>query len=309
MKHNFNFDTTETAYYVDKKHNMMLHVNFGWDPTGDFGKGDSIGRTFEAYYTYKDERFLEGIKSCWVKVKKGNGYYYQGYRYPTHDDNDISRDHLFNTVLTLIASGYSEEQLKEFVTNVPFNISKKYNQTIDLWLWMRAVSGIWWAKLLSPIIEISLMAFTVLWQKLLYKIGGFKEESSQDEFMASKKYEKTKWEKTVSSLLYPSYTMTQYAWRLNFMKDSLYTKIMKKMLLKIANKHNYVVRLLLDDTSKPTQEHVYSYKSMMGGRWDGILNQQINDRDFYIITDEKLISSNVLDVDLVRTIYEAKNLK
>lgn len=308
---NFNFDVVGTCYFVDPEYHMMLHMNYGWNPNGDLGKGDSIGRTFEAYYAYKDERFLDAIKNCWVKIERKKGYYYQGYRFPTHDDKDMSRDHLFNTVLTLIASGCSEKELKEFITHVPWKISPKYSQTLDLWLWMRAISGIWWAKILSPLIEIPLMSFNVLWQKILYKVAPFKKEMSQDEFCTASTYKRTKWEKTIGSMLYPSYTMTQYAWRLNYMKKSLSTKILKWLLLKIANKHNYVVRMLLDDKTV-IKEEVYSYKSMMGGRWDGILNPQINDRDLHIITPEKytnyerLISSNVLDVDLVRSIFENK---
>jgi hypothetical protein len=307
----FNFDTTGTAYYVDPKYHMMLQINQLWDPTGDNGKGDSIGRTFESYYTYRDKRFIDAIKSCWVKIDNKNNYYYQGFRFPTHDSNDMSRDHLFNSVLVLIASGHTEDEIKEFVTHVPWKISDKYNQTLDLWLWMRSISGIWWAKVLSPIVDITLMSINVLWQKICYAIAPFKPELSQEEFCSTPTPTKTKWIKTIGSALFPSYTMTQVAWKIHFTKNSISKTILKWLLLRIANKHNYVVKLLLDD-STVTKEQVYSYKSMMGGRWDGILNPYINDRDLHIIDDtrysnyKQLLSSNVLDVDLVRSIYENK---
>jgi len=308
----FDFNAEGTAYFVNQQYHMMQCINYLWGPEGDFGKGDSIGRTFEAYYAYGDKRFVDAVKSCWVKVDDGNGkYHYQGYRFPTHDDDDMSRDHVFNTVLILIASGHTKEQIKEFVTHIPFRISKKYMQTVDLWLWMRAVSGIWWAKILSPIVEIPLMFFTALWQKIVYKLGSFNQEMSQDEFEIEKPiYIRTKKDKKYSNLLFPSYTMYQYAWKLHYSPDNFTTKILKRIMLTIANKHNYIIRILLDDKNKPTKEQVYSYKAMLGGRWDGIMNPQINDRDLHIITPQKytnyneLLKANVLDVDLVRKVYE-----
>ena len=285
----FDFYATDTAYFVDPKYHMMLAMNYNWQPNANNGRGDSIGRTFEAYYTYGDPRFVEAVKSCWVKVDKRRGlkkYYYQGYRYPTHDENSLSRDHVFNTILIMIASGASKEELQEFVTHIPWRISDKFSQTLDFWLWMRAASGIWWAKILSPMIEIPIMTFTVLWQKFLYKITPFLQEMDQSSFRVVTEhnpYNKTKREKFFGSMLYPSYTMTQYAWRLNYAENSLSKRILKYLLLKIANKHNYVVRMLLDDPNEVTYKEVFSYEPMMGGRWDGILNPEINDRDLHVI--------------------------
>lgn len=305
------FTATDTVYYVDHQYHMMLQINQLWDSTGDNGKGDSIGRTFEAYYTYSDKRFVTAIKSCWVKINTKTGYYYQGYRFPTHDDKTLSRDHYLNTILTLIASGHTETEIKEFVTHVNWKLSEKYNQTLDLWLWSRAAAGIWYAKILSPVIDIALLSINVLCQKFCYAIAPFKPELSQEEFCSTPKPVKTKWLKIVGTALFPSYTMTQMAWKINFSKKSISKSILKWLLLKIVNKHNYVVKLLLDD-STVTKEQVYSYKPMLGGRWDGILNPSINDRDLHIIDGtryanyEQLLSANVLDVDLVRKIYENK---
>ena len=309
-KNNFDFDAADTCYFVDPVYHMMLEMNYNWNPTGDSGRGDSIGRTFEAYYAYRDERFVDAVKNCWVRIEDDGGYFYQGYRFPTHVDSDMSRDHLFNTVLMLIASGHSKEYIKEFVTHVQWKISGRYSQTLDLWLWMRAVSGIWWAKILSPIVDIPILAINVLWQKIIYEITPFSEELSQEEFCSISNYKKTNRMKKMGAMLFPSYTITQYAWKLHYMESSLSKKILKWLLLKISNKHNYVVRLLLEDKNKPTKEQVYSYKPMMGGRWDGILNPEINDRDMHLITTEKypncdkLLGANVLDVDLLRSVYE-----
>jgi len=42
---------------------------------------------------------------------------------------------------------------------------------------------------------------------------------------------------------------------------------------------------------------------MTGGRWTGILNTWLNDRDIEIIKDPKLIEYNNIDVDYLRKLY------
>ena len=64
----FNWEATDTNWFVDQEHKMMMSRNPGWNPDGDNGAGDAIGRTFRAYVTYGgDDRFLEGIENCWEK--------------------------------------------------------------------------------------------------------------------------------------------------------------------------------------------------------------------------------------------------
>ena len=317
----YNKEVTSSNNYIDPSTKMMFCKNYNWDTHGDNGKGDSIGRTFEAYYTYKDPGLVDAIMNCWVlkKDKRGKSYL-QGYRSPDHSDTDMSRDHLFNTVLTLIASGESKADIRQFVELTRWKISDKYNYTLDLWLWTRMVSGVWWAKILSPMVDILLMSFNVIWNKLIYKLAPFNEEPTQaeyDKFYIESKGQmsvvQTKRLKMFGKVLFPSYTMLQYAWRLHYSDDTFSNRLLKRMLLKIANKNNYLVRMLLDDKDFPTREEVSSYRSMKGGRWDGILNPQINDRDLHIITPERypdtykdLLAFNVLDEDLVRAVYNEK---
>jgi len=317
-KPNFDFDAQDTAFIVDSEHHMMLGMCYLWATNCDKGKGDAIGRTYEAYYVYRDERFIEAIKKCWVKVPKNNGYYYQGYRYPSYASGEekepvgLSRDHTLYTILAFMESGMSDKDLKEFVTHIPWKISERYSQTIDLWLWMRAQSGIWWAKILSSIIDIPILTISVLINKIVYKLAPFKEEMSQDDFYIIQNGDKDKkWHKW-SKILFPSYAMVQTAFKLNYAKPGLYKSIMSWLLLKITPKHNYLMRLFLNDKNIPTKEQVYGFKPMMGGRWSGILDPYINDRDLHIMTKEQypnldtLLRANNLDVDLVRIVYENK---
>ena len=138
-----NWEVIGTHYFVDQENKMMLNKNFSYDKEGDEGRGDAIGRTFKAYFCYGDPRFLEGIEDCWVKVNRKywfarllfGKWYWQGYRYPTHDQPvGLSRDHLLNTILAFIYAGYSETFVKEFVKHLRWRISKDARFTIDLWL-------------------------------------------------------------------------------------------------------------------------------------------------------------------------------
>jgi hypothetical protein len=314
----FDFDAQDTGSMVDSKHHMMLGMCYLWAPNCDRGKGDAIGRTFDAYYVYRDKRFIEAIKKCWVKVPTKNGYYWQGYRYPSYASGEekepvgLSRDHTLYTVLSFMESGMSDKDLKEFVTHIPWKISKSFSQTIDLWLWMRAQSGIWWAKILTPIVSIPVLSISVLINKFIYKFAPFEEEMHQDEFYTIDNSAKDpKWDKW-SKFLFPSYAMAQTAWQLSYAKPGLYKSVMSWLLLQITPKHNYVMRLLLNDKNVPTKEQVYGFKPMMGGRWTGILNPYINDRDLHIMTKEQypnldtLTRANNLEVDIVRVVYENK---
>ena len=307
-----NWNAIDTYYFVDQKYKMMLRQSHNWSPL-DFGEGDSIGRTFISYFNYDDKRFLEGIENCWVKKESnrfwkllGKKYYYQGYRYPTHYDEDMSRDHLSYTIFALIYSKYySKEKLKEFIKHLKFRISKKFTFTINLWLWTRAAYGSKFYEWLFYTIDIRFFKFVRLWNKIIYKITPFNEESSQEEWNKTQdKYKpKSKREIKFGNLLYPIYSLHQQAWKLHFLRDSKRKKKLQKICLDMAPEHNYVIKILLGDKKSFTKEDVYNYKSMTGSRWTGILNPQLNDRDINIITDEKLIEFNIQDVDYVRKLY------
>ena len=81
---NWNSTKDETWWWVSDKSMMLNHTDV------DGGTYDSIERTWMSYYTYEDERFIDGIKSCWTKINRTNWfsklffgkYYYQGERYP-----------------------------------------------------------------------------------------------------------------------------------------------------------------------------------------------------------------------------------
>ena len=107
----------------------------------------------------------------------------------------------------------------------------------------------------------------------------------------------------LASMLYPIYALRNLAWQIYLLPDSRQKKTLQKICLSISPRHNYVIKMLLGDKESFTKDNVWNYKAMTGDRWSGILNPWINNRDMDIITDEKLIEFNNIEVDYVRKLY------
>jgi len=308
-----NWKATDTQWFVDQENKMMLVQNSSWNPNGDNGKGDAIGRSFMAYFTYGDERFLEGIENCWEKVeRKGwlkrllfGKYYYQGYRYPKRFDNEVglSRDHTSYTIIAYKYAGYSNEYIKEFVKHLRFRISKFAMFTPEMWLWARAMTGSKFYEKLFLLTTIPVNMLNRWWNKFIYKIVPFEEECHQDEFMVVQNDLKPPRVRKWAKRLYPYYALHISAWQLYLLPDSKLKRKAQKICLDITPKHNYVIQMLLGYKDMVNPDDVFEFKPMKGGRWTGILNPWINDRSIHIITDPKLIESNVMVVDYVRKLY------
>jgi hypothetical protein len=309
----FSWEATETAYFVNQETKMMLGQNRPWDPNGNNGKGDSIGRTFLAFFTYGDPRFLNGIESCWERVeRKGwlrrflfGKYYYQGYRYPERYPGEIgiSRDHLTYTLLAFKYAGYSDKFLKDFVKHLRFRISDFSIFTIDLWLWARVIANIKPYAIIYYPLQWLVLAMTSIWNKRMYRRSGFGEESSQEDFILIENSLKPKSMVKMASKFYPIYALHQQAWEIKLLPNSRWKKRLQKIALSLCPKHNYVIQLLLDSPNRPPEESIKSYKMMSGFRWSGILNSWLNDRDMRVIDDPKLLEYNVLDVDYLKKLY------
>jgi hypothetical protein len=313
----FCWDANDTYHFVDQKNNMMLRRSLSVDPKTVECKDDAIDRTFQAYFTYGDERFLEGIWSCWTIVeRKGwlrrllfGKYYYQGYRHPTYargedqQDTGISRDQIIYTILALKYAGYSDEAIKEFVTHLRWRISNNAHFTLTLWSWARIMAGIKpYTALYYPIQWLVLMR-NLIWNKMLYRCSGFGKESHQADFIKIPNSMKPKNMRRMADLFYPVYSLHTVAWKIKMLPDSWYKRSLQKIALKICPTHNYVIQLLLDAPVKPQPEDIKGYQPMTDSRWTGILNTWINDRDLCILTDPRMIRCNVLDVDYLKRLY------
>lgn len=309
----FNWEATETEWFVDQINKMMLGQNPSWKPDGENGKGDAIGRSFIAFFCYNDPRFLDGIEACWEKVeRKGikrllfGKYYYQGHRYPVPFKGEIglSRDHTIYTILAFKYAGYSDEFIKDFVTHLRYKISDFAMFTPEMWLWARAVANIKPYKGLYYFVSWIVTKLTAAWNRRLYKFTGFGPESHQDDFIKVQNSFKPKRVQKMTKWFYPIYALHLLAWQLKVIDgESKWKKRVQKAALELCPEHNYVIKLLLGYKNLVTQEQVDGYKSMVGGRWTGILNTWLNDRDVYIIEDPKRLEWNVQDVDYLNKLY------
>lgn len=312
-----NWEATDTYFYVDQENKMMLRRNAENNPHGDNGKGDAIGRTFLSYYLYGDEKFIEGIESCWVRIeRKGRlkrflfgKYYYQGYRYPTQDNRGLSRDHLTYSILAFKYSGYSNKELKEFVKHLRFRISDLTLFTPDLWVWARAICGSKFYTWLFYTFEIPTMWVSKWWNRIIYAIAPFEDEVKQEDFVLVPNNLKPKRLDKLSDMLYPAYALHILSWQLYLLPDSKRKRKLQRICLGIVTKYNYVIKMLLGDKESFTKEEVWEFKAMFGGRWTGYLQPWLNDRDMRIIEDENLIKHNSLDVDYVRKLYNTVTCK
>lgn len=325
-QYSFNWEETKSNWYIDQEHKLMLFKNPGWNPDGENGKGDAIGRSADAYYIYGDPRFIEGIENCWVKerrktwigrVVKGT-YYNQGYRYPTYASGEeeqpvgISRDHVLETVIAYKIAGKSNKEMWELVKGIRFRLSDFALQTPDMWLWMRVISGRWiWVPLYYPI-ELLTQTFGTWFQKIVQKIIKFGPdyELHQDEFKHMQNEDKPACVQRQRMLLYPTYAMLITSWRYKLLPDSWFKRKLQKSMLKICPKYNYLIKLLLSNRASVTQADVDGYKSMRGGRWSGNLNKWWNNRGLYIIPEgHEWLCANIMDEDYLKRAWDDETNK
>jgi hypothetical protein len=308
-----NWEVKDTYFFVDSANKMMLHQPFGWDIEHMFSaETDAVGRNFISYYCYNDNRFIQGITSCWSIMSRSKWsrmitrqkYYYQGYRYPTHSDNDMSRDHVIYTILAYKLSNMSTDHFKEFVDHLRWKISDKYSFTINTWLWAKIMSGRKWLLPVYYLVDIPTMLFTVIFTKIVQLIAGYgyKDELEQKYFEPIQNKDKSKRVLFYNKLMYPVYALHQNAWKAHFLPDSIFKRILQSLMFSITPKHNYVIKLLLGRSKHVTQEQVDSYKLMSTFRWSGVLHPWINDRDMRI-KEDNLSKHNAIDVDYLKKLF------
>ena len=296
----------KNGQWVDK-YGLMLGQNRPWDPNGDRGMGDCIGTTVDAYFAYKYDGFIDGIKKCYVD----RGDHIEGYRHPSLRDvepNTMSRDHI---VYTLLVMKYAKEDefLSKLANGLKWRISDKYSFTPDLWLYMKGIAGNRLALSAYYMISIPWTMISISLNKVIYKVCGIDKEVTQKMWEANRSVIQkkvkglAKWKQKLLKAKYPMYTIYQQAFMLKVLPNTFANRILRKILLWGTDRQNLLTRVVLGD--RVNSRAIYGYKAMMGGRWTTYLNE-LNDRDVYVIPDNELPKNNVLDVDLLRGMYERR---
>ena len=330
----FKYDpnTKDTHYFVQDQ--MMLSGNYNWNPNGDHGKGDSIGRSRTAYFVYEDPQFVEGTKKCWVRFDCDPDYddcskwdyYWKGHRYPSEEyyKKDMSRDHVSNTFVLMAMAG-EKEWAKDVASHIKWVITKKHQAhkgrkfglrhsfTPALWGFVKQFAGKWWAKPLY----YGMNFLEVLWYNIqngfCYLMGWFSRELHPEDYNSERmaRQKQSKWRQFWASLTYPIYALNLFGWQLYVMDDCFMKRLLQYMSYLLIPRHNHFLKLLFN-VGKVTKEQVLEYRSMKGGRWGTPLNE-INDRHVFIIEDnphynaEELLKANVLDVDMLLKIWNIRH--
>jgi len=194
------------------------------------------------------------------------------------------------------------EFLKMLSKKLRWKISDRFNFSVDLWLWMKGITGNKFAMFMYYLIAIPVAFFSVMWNKVIYTLGGFGKEVPQDKYVFTSKENLSKRKLFFRKYIYPIYAIYQNAFVLYATPDSIGKKILKRIFLWNIDKQNFLLRIMFG--GKVSKEEVYSYKSMTGTRWTAYLND-LNDRSSLQIEKDPLrLEFNVIDVDLLRKMYE-----
>jgi hypothetical protein len=329
----FTYDpnTKTTHYFVQDK--MMLSQNYNWNPNGGNGKGDSIGRSRNAYFVYGDPQFVEGTQECWVRIDCDQDhedcskwtYYYKPQRYPTPDyyHKDFSRDHTSNTFVLMKLAG-EEEWAKEVASHVRWVITRKHRMqdnrlirthtyTPALWGFVKHFAGKWWGKPLFYAMNMLEVPWYNIQNGFCYLMGWFSRELHPEDYNSHRmtRQKQSKWRQFWASATYPIYALSLFGWQLYVMDDGFMKRLLQYMSYLLIPRHNHFLKLLFN-VGKVTKKQVLEYRSMKGGRWGTPLNE-INDRHVFIIEDEKnydaetLLAANVLDVDILIKMWNIRH--
>ena len=200
-------------------------------------------------------------------------------------------------------SDNTASKVSDLTNNIRWKISSFALFTIDSWLWVKAMGGSKTSEILYKLLLFPIIGISILWNKLIYKLGNFGEEMHQKDFFIIQAEDKSKKIKRLAKSLYPVYALLIQALQVYYLNDGILKRGLEKMLLKLTPKHNYVIQLLLRKKGV-LNEDVYSYKMMTTGRWSSILEPNINVRDLQIIKDDELNEFNRIEEDLVIKLWK-----
>jgi len=267
-------------------------------PGGDDGRGDSIARTVLAAICYKNQ-VNEFSKAIWKSFK----YFIHGEKwYPVrHPEDqrteDFSRDHTTWFVIWLRL--FLPLQLSCSL-DIPFKISDKFNQSIDQYLWIRAiVKKKWIYKFLHWAITSIWMRFTNRWNRLLRSQAGIKSVSYLD-FKATPESELSPDELTARKSSVPSYSFDTLAFMIYCLDEGWYKKRLEKLMIPLVEDSNYLIRKLMnDDFTDIELNEIESYTGMDCYRWARRMDKT-TDIDLFPLSGPQ--PEYNIDVDILKAI-------
>lgn len=122
----------KTTYWTFDENRISVEGNGYW------GGGDSIGRNAFYYIFHPDQQWLKDTLMSCIKVRDDG--YVQFYRYPNRGADTMSRDHVSAIILALYVNRDWDE-LGFILKNLPLQLSRRYWQTVDFWLWQKTLKA------------------------------------------------------------------------------------------------------------------------------------------------------------------------
>lgn len=257
----------ETFWYFD--HNDMCLEKVG----GNGGEGDSVGRNAWFYICYPHETWLkESILRC---IKQRDDSYIQFYRYPDKHADTISRDHVASIILAFWINR-DKEELSWILHNLPWRLSRRYTQTVDMWIWIQTLKFRGWKHhLLAQIFYlITLFQFVLIvpWNFIIRTIFGLHQikpnEVDKPHHLLPKK-----WGKIIGKLLYPHYALFNLVWQVNILYSGGPIKWLTNLLVSLDSKNPILKRVA--GFKKLTQKDIDKYTPLSGFQWAGEINKTL----------------------------------
>lgn len=239
-----------------------------------WSKDDSVGRNAFFYIFHPNHQWLkDSLLSC---IKFRDDGYVQFYRYPNERANDMSRDHVSAIILALYLNRDYDE-LKWILGNLPLQLSRRYWQTLDFYLWQKTLKAEiegkqtkkFILKELFLLLNLLMFIIVVPWNFMLRLILGVKTINPEDleelQFKVQPKWKKWVYQK----LIYPHFALYNLAWMIKSLKAE---QGLLAWLLRFEAK-NFVLKAIL---GKPISKSEYeSYVPLASFQWAGTFDQFI----------------------------------
>lgn len=271
------------------------------DRMSPWSKGDSIGRNAFAYIFWPNDPYLKStLMSC---VKKRDDGYVQFYRYPGEGADSMSRDHVSSIILALYINR-DKEELLYILENLPLQLSRRYWQTLDFWLWQKALKAELQNKPIKRLVFRELFFFVNLvmfllvvpWNFFMRKLLGVKRYNLADlptrEFKPWTGVRRWMYQK----LLYPQFALYNLVWMVRTLKgeDSLLSKLL------ILECQNFVLKAVLGRKIKRSEYD--SYIPISGFQWASVFDNG-SDRSPRILTEEEAKFNDIMKGNLDYLFY------
>lgn len=250
-------------FYKDE-FGFLLETSRSWQENPDNGRGDAVGRTVLAAIVYRKKDFIEAIRINFC------GFIFGGEWNPKrHPENprtkDFSRDH---TTWFVVWLRYFWPRVLYRAKGIPFRISDRAVQSIDMWLWIRVLStGRWHYKLFYwaySSIECRVINF---WNNFLRSRAGIKSEEWET-FRATPQKDLHPEEWDARQVSVPAYSIEIKAWMVKCLPDGWFKNRMKKRIIPLVEPSNFLVRMLMDDElSFEDKVALHRYTGMDAYRW------------------------------------------